>query len=243
MDIACVGFGPAMGGFSPRSPAAGPRLPTTPPLTARPLPGMPLQVLCYERADDIAAGVSGVVTRARGIRASFPGFNPAEVPMAAAVAWSASSTCSTPPAPAAVRSRCAPPTCCCARSAASHACRTAPSNSLDARLPAQARRPGALPRPVQPVGRRAVDGRRTGADLARLSGERALFPAARCRASAWPTRASTATARPPTAIWPEWTCALPSPSLATARSAPSVRPSTAAAACLPATRSASGRWA
>ena len=33
---------------------------------------MPLQVLCYERADDLAAGVSGVVTRAEGIRASFP---------------------------------------------------------------------------------------------------------------------------------------------------------------------------
>ena len=36
------------------------------------MPGMPLQVLCYERADDLAAGVSGVVTRAQGIRASFP---------------------------------------------------------------------------------------------------------------------------------------------------------------------------
>ena len=46
---------------------------------------MPLQVLCYERADDIAAGVSGVVTRAKGIRASFPDLNPAEIPMAAEV--------------------------------------------------------------------------------------------------------------------------------------------------------------
>jgi electron-transferring-flavoprotein dehydrogenase len=43
---------------------------------------MPLQILCYERADDIASGVSGLVTRARGIRASFPDFNPADVPMA-----------------------------------------------------------------------------------------------------------------------------------------------------------------
>ena len=46
---------------------------------------MPLQVLCYERADDLAAGVSGVVTRASGIRASFPDLNPAEIPMAVAV--------------------------------------------------------------------------------------------------------------------------------------------------------------
>jgi electron-transferring-flavoprotein dehydrogenase len=42
-------------------------------------------VLCYERADDIAAGVSGIVTSARGIRASFPELNPAEIPMATPV--------------------------------------------------------------------------------------------------------------------------------------------------------------
>src|ERR1035441_8888373 len=46
---------------------------------------MPLQILCYERADDIASGVSGVVTRAQGIRASFPEMNPVEIPMAVAV--------------------------------------------------------------------------------------------------------------------------------------------------------------
>ncbi len=46
---------------------------------------MPLQVICYERADDLAAGVSGVVTRGEGIRASFPELDPAEIPMAAAV--------------------------------------------------------------------------------------------------------------------------------------------------------------
>ena len=49
------------------------------------MPGMPLQVHCYERADNISAGVSGVVTRARGIRASFPNLNPAEILMAAEV--------------------------------------------------------------------------------------------------------------------------------------------------------------
>ena len=42
-------------------------------------------MICYERADDIGFGVSGVVTRARGIRASFPDFNPSDIPMAAPV--------------------------------------------------------------------------------------------------------------------------------------------------------------
>lgn len=74
VDIVCAGFGPATGGFL-----------TT--LTR----GLPLedgtlpQVMCYERADDIGFGVSGVVTRARGIRASFPELNPGEIPMATPV--------------------------------------------------------------------------------------------------------------------------------------------------------------
>ncbi len=46
---------------------------------------MPLQVVCYERADDISTGVSGMVTRAQGIRSTFPDLNPAEIPMATAV--------------------------------------------------------------------------------------------------------------------------------------------------------------
>jgi electron-transferring-flavoprotein dehydrogenase len=71
IDIACVGFGPAMGGFL-----------TT--LSRADLAGA--QVICYERADDIAFGVSGVVTRARGIRATFPDLDPAQIPMAARVA-------------------------------------------------------------------------------------------------------------------------------------------------------------
>src|ERR1035441_5146096 len=49
------------------------------------MPGMPLQVLCYERADDISSGVSGVVTRGQSIRSSFPALNPAEIPMAVEV--------------------------------------------------------------------------------------------------------------------------------------------------------------
>ena len=42
----------------------------------KPVAGLPLQVICYERADDIAFGVSGVVTRraasARRFRISTP---------------------------------------------------------------------------------------------------------------------------------------------------------------------------
>jgi electron-transferring-flavoprotein dehydrogenase len=48
-------------------------------------PGLPLQVVCYERADDIGFGVSGVVTRARGIRATLPDMDPSQIPMAATV--------------------------------------------------------------------------------------------------------------------------------------------------------------
>ena len=73
VDIACVGFGPAMGGFLTT---------LAPPLAELPTPP---QVVCYERADSIAFGVSGVVTRARGIRQSFPNLDPAQIPMAAPV--------------------------------------------------------------------------------------------------------------------------------------------------------------
>ena len=85
VDIACVGFGPAMGGFLTTLTRAWNETPDDPAFASRVAPGMPLQVLCYERADDIAAGVSGVVTRAQGIRETFPELNPAEIPMAAAV--------------------------------------------------------------------------------------------------------------------------------------------------------------
>ncbi len=85
VDIACAGFGPAMGGFLTTLTHAWTEDPSDPAFASRVTPGMPLQVLCYERADDLAAGVSGVVTRARGIRASFPALNPAEIPMAAEV--------------------------------------------------------------------------------------------------------------------------------------------------------------
>ncbi|MBL8179530.1 MAG: 4Fe-4S binding protein [Bryobacterales bacterium] len=74
VDIVCAGFGPAAGGFLTT-------LTRGLPLADGTLP----QILCYERADDIGFGVSGVVTKGRGIRASFPDFDPASVPMAAPV--------------------------------------------------------------------------------------------------------------------------------------------------------------
>ncbi|HEX5399660.1 MAG TPA: 4Fe-4S ferredoxin [Verrucomicrobiae bacterium] len=46
---------------------------------------MPPQVLCYERADDIGFGVSGIVTGARALKASFPDIKTAGIPMAAPV--------------------------------------------------------------------------------------------------------------------------------------------------------------
>ncbi len=85
VDIACVGFGPAMGGFlttlscSLLNPDGSVRL------ESATSPGLPLQVICYERADGLGFGVSGAVTRARGIRSSFPGVDLTEIPMAAAV--------------------------------------------------------------------------------------------------------------------------------------------------------------
>jgi electron-transferring-flavoprotein dehydrogenase len=86
VDIACVGFGPATGGFLTTLNQAWSENPADPAFESKTMPGMPLQVLCYERADDLAAGVSGVVTLARGIRGSFPELNTDEIPMAAKVA-------------------------------------------------------------------------------------------------------------------------------------------------------------
>ena len=85
IDIACAGFGPAMGGFLTTLTRVWSQNPTDPAFESKVAPGMPLQVICYERADDLAAGVSGVVTRARGIRSSFPALDPATIPMAADV--------------------------------------------------------------------------------------------------------------------------------------------------------------
>ena len=85
MDIACVGFGPAMGGFLTTLSRHLLNPDGTPAIESPSAPGMPLQVMCYERADDISFGVSGVVTRARAIRETLPDLDPAQVPLATKV--------------------------------------------------------------------------------------------------------------------------------------------------------------
>lgn len=74
VDIVCVGFGPASGGFlsTLNKYLTGPDAPS-------------LQVVCYERADDVGFGVSGVVTRARSIRDTYPDLRPSDIPMGVAV--------------------------------------------------------------------------------------------------------------------------------------------------------------
>ena len=78
VDIVCVGLGPATGGFLTTLAPAIAELPTAP------------QVMCYERADGLAFGVSGAVTRARGIRQSFPEIDVSTIPLAANVRRTAS---------------------------------------------------------------------------------------------------------------------------------------------------------
>ena len=85
VDIACVGFGPAMGGFLTTLSRGLLNADGSVRLESATSPGMPLQVICYERADGLGFGVSGAVTRARGIRGSFPGVDLTEIPMSAAV--------------------------------------------------------------------------------------------------------------------------------------------------------------
>ena len=72
-DIVCVGFGPATAGFLTTLSKQLVNADGTPAVESAVMPGLPPQVLCYERADDIGFGVSGVATRARALRASFPG--------------------------------------------------------------------------------------------------------------------------------------------------------------------------
>jgi electron-transferring-flavoprotein dehydrogenase len=84
-DIVCVGFGPATAGFLATLSKQLVNGDGTPAVESAVMPGMPPQVLCYERADDIGFGVSGVVTRARALRASFPEIEKAGIPMAAPV--------------------------------------------------------------------------------------------------------------------------------------------------------------
>ena len=85
VDIAGVGFGPAMGGFLTTLSRYLLNEDGTPRLESTVSPGLPLQVVCYERADGLGFGVSGAVTPARGIRASFPGVDFTQIPMAVPV--------------------------------------------------------------------------------------------------------------------------------------------------------------
>jgi electron-transferring-flavoprotein dehydrogenase len=85
VDIAGVGFGPAMGGFLTTLSRKLLNEDGSPRLESAVSPGMPLQVVCYERAEGLGFGVSGGVTRPRGIRASFPGVDLTQIPMAVPV--------------------------------------------------------------------------------------------------------------------------------------------------------------
>jgi electron-transferring-flavoprotein dehydrogenase len=86
VDIVCVGFGPATAGFLTTLSKQLVNADGTPAVESAVMPGMPPQVLCYERADDIGFGVSGVVTRARALKTSFPEIKTAGIPMAAPAA-------------------------------------------------------------------------------------------------------------------------------------------------------------
>src|SRR3972149_6119070 len=85
VDIVCVGFGPAAAGFLTTLSRGMMNEDGTPAVESAVLPGMPPQVTCFERADDIGTAVSGVVTQGRAIRQTFPDFDPAQGPMAAPV--------------------------------------------------------------------------------------------------------------------------------------------------------------
>lgn len=85
VDIVCVGFGPAMGGFLTTLARGLSNPDGTATIESRVMPGMPAQVVCYERADDVGYGVSGVVTLGRGIRASLPDLDLSTIPLAAPV--------------------------------------------------------------------------------------------------------------------------------------------------------------
>jgi electron-transferring-flavoprotein dehydrogenase len=83
VDIVCVGFGPATAGFLATLSSQLVNPDGTPAIESPAMPGLPLQVVCYERADDIGFGVSGVVTRARGIPPAW--LDASRIPMAVPV--------------------------------------------------------------------------------------------------------------------------------------------------------------
>ncbi|HXC63435.1 MAG TPA: 4Fe-4S ferredoxin, partial [bacterium] len=84
-DIVVAGFGPAAGGFLNTLIRGIGQEPEHPAFQSKAAPGLPLQVCCYERADDLGYGVSGVVTRGRAIRASLNGMDLSTLPQYAPV--------------------------------------------------------------------------------------------------------------------------------------------------------------
>lgn len=85
VDIAGVGFGPAMAGFLHTLSRQLLNEDGSPRFESRVAHGLPLQVICYERADGLGFAFSGAVTKARGIRASFPAIDLSQIPMAVPV--------------------------------------------------------------------------------------------------------------------------------------------------------------
>src|ERR1051326_6070971 len=81
VDVACVGFGPAMGGFLTTLSRSLLKPDGTAAFESGMAPGMPLQVVCYERADDLGFGGSGGTTAARALRASSPNLETGGIPM------------------------------------------------------------------------------------------------------------------------------------------------------------------
>jgi electron-transferring-flavoprotein dehydrogenase len=84
-DIVCVGFGPATAGFlyaltQECSAMLGGSESSGGDATCN----VP-QVICYERASDLSFGVSGVVTRGKGIKKSIPNIHELQIPMATRV--------------------------------------------------------------------------------------------------------------------------------------------------------------
>lgn len=86
VDIVVVGFGPASAGFLSTLTRGLAKPDGTPLVESKAMPGMAPQVLCYERADDLGFGVSGVVTKGRAIKAALPGMDMANIPLAAPIA-------------------------------------------------------------------------------------------------------------------------------------------------------------
>ncbi|MFA5159412.1 MAG: 4Fe-4S ferredoxin [Candidatus Omnitrophota bacterium] len=82
VDVVCVGFGPATAGFLTTLTRAMQQDPAAEHFQSKAMPGMPLQVICYERSDDIGFGVSGIVTEAKGIQQAFTAEELAQIPMA-----------------------------------------------------------------------------------------------------------------------------------------------------------------